>query len=139
MKITVRPLNNGEVFPCSLHIAKQIFRTTSIHLNFAYYGRDFGTFARTPDFYLVKKNIKGCVITSMYIREKQEDPILSFYVLKEMSWTKELKNEFEQTFLPEYYRLYNSLAFRETSENTTHMIITELVEGELKLHHWIMR
>lgn len=137
MKIKVRPLNDGEVFPCSLFVAKDIFRTTSVQLNFAYGSRDYGTFSNTPDYYLVKKNIKGRVVSSLYMRKKQKDPILSLYVLKKTSWSEEIKNEFEQKVLPAYYQFYYSLAFSEDSEDSmAHLMLTELIDGELKLHQW---
>ena len=58
MKINARPLNEGETFVCSMKKAKEMFKNTDVHLNFAYYTRDYGTFAETQDRYFVKKRCR---------------------------------------------------------------------------------
>ena len=54
MELKVGRLNNGEMFCCSGKKAKDLFKDTEIHLNFAFYGRIYGTFAETKAGYYLK-------------------------------------------------------------------------------------
>ena len=78
MKIDSRPLNKGETFCCSMRAAKELFRNYNITLNFSYLGRDFGTFAETPDRYYVERNVKGRIVSSLYMRTNDKNAILSY-------------------------------------------------------------
>ncbi len=134
MEVNVRPLNKGETFCCSVKKVKELFKETSVHLNFAYLGRDFATFAETPDRYYWTRNVKGKIIVSIQMHSRQEKPILSFYVLKERDFPVELKNEFEQKYLPEFYRLYIELFNDKSLTSTTKFMLVEYIDGKLKLH-----
>ena len=79
--------------------ALEMFKNTDVHLNFAYYTRDYGTFAETQDRYFVKKNITGRVVASMYMHSGYKSPILSFYVIGKNNFCDELRVEFEQKYL----------------------------------------
>ena len=96
MKIDVRPLYKGETFCCSIKSAKELFKDTPVYLDFSYLSRTFGTFAYTSDAYYVKNNIKGHVISSMYMRPRDENPIYSFYVIKNTLCSTQIKEEYEK-------------------------------------------
>ena len=134
MDIKTRPLNKGETFCCSFKKAKEIFKDTEVFLNFAYTGRHFSTFAETPDGYYWARNVKGKVICEMLTSSGKERPILSFYVLKEKNFSDELKDEFEQKCLPEFYRLYKELLNDHVLAQNTKMMLVEFFDGKLKLH-----
>ena len=140
MEIKKRPLNKGETFCCSMKKAKEVFRDTKIYLNFAYLGRHHSTFAETPDGYYWARNVKGRVISEMQTSSGRERPILSFYVLKETNFPAELRDEFEQKYLPEFYRLYQELLSDQSLKITTKLMLVEYFDGQLKLHettlHW---
>lgn len=139
MKIDVRPLNKGETFCCPIKSVKEIFKNTSVHLNFAYLGRNFGTFAYTSDAYYMKNNIRGIVISSMYMRPRDEEPIYSFYVIKEELCSPEIKEEYEKKYLPLYYQLYESQVNDNNIIIKTTFQLVELFDGKLILHKGIYR
>ena len=134
MKVKVRPLNEGETFCCSLRKAKEVFRNTDVYLDFSYLGRDYSTWAETPDAYFWKRNVKGRIVASMLTHSGTESPILSFYVVKEDIFPIECKMEFEQKYLPEFYRLYETMLNENGSIINTKLMIVEYIENKLKLH-----
>ena len=139
MKVSVRPLNTGETFCCSIKSAKSIFQSTEIHLNFSFFGRDYGTFSETPDAYYFKNNIKGRIIASLYAHSNSEHSILSFYVLKQSSFSQELKNEFESSYLPWFYNHYKAqLSINDISDKAK-MMLVELYNGKLIPHVKVIR
>jgi len=139
LEVKTKPLNAGETFCCSMKKAKELFNGTAVFLNFAYLGRDFATFAETPDRYYWKKSVKGRIIVSAQMRSREERPIISFYVLREKDFSAELKAEFEQKYLPEYYRLYQELLNDQSLTITTKLMLVELFDGKLKLHETTLR
>jgi len=139
MEIHCRPLNSGEMFCCSAKKAKDIFKDTEIHIDFAYLGRDFSTFAETPDAYYCKRCVKGRVIASLFMQSNNKKAILSFYVLKESMFSYELKKEFEQVHLPEFYRLYQNLINDHTLSRSNVLMLVELIDGKLKLHETALK
>ena len=115
MRVLSRPLNKGEVFPCRISKAKNTFSETTVVLNFS--TRIYGTFKNTFDMFYLKNNIKGIVISSMYMHPGEQNPFLNFYVIKKEQFTDKLQLEFEEKFLKEYFVFYkdcvrNSHMFR---------------------------
>ena len=139
MRIEVRVLNKGEVFPCSIKKAKELFKNTALVLNFAKYGRVFGTFSNTPDKFYVKHNVKGTVVAASYMSCGVESSMISFYVLKATEYSNVLKEKFETEFLPEFLRLYETIRYRNEEKNITNLLLIELVNNELKTHHLTFR
>lgn len=138
MEIKKRPLNTGETFCCSMKEAKEVFKDTAVFLDFAYLGRDYGTFARTPDRYYLQRKVTGRIVAHMNMYSKDKRPIIGFYVLKEKDFPSELRTEFEQKYLPEFYRLYNELFDDQSLISTTKQMMVELVDGKLKLHETVL-
>ena len=114
--------------------AKDIFRNTELCLNFACYGRNYQTFSNIPDYYYVKHNVKGIIIAASYMHNRELSPLLSFNVIKQTDITPEIKKEFEQRFLPEYYKLYIEKLNSKILIPKTTVLLTELYDGKLKLH-----
>lgn len=139
MEIKKRPLNIGETFCCSMKKAKETFKDTNIFLNFAYVGRHFSTFAESPDGYYWHRNVKGRVICSMQTFSGQERPLLCFHVLNEKNFPVELKDEFEQKYLPEFYRLYQTLLNDQSLITTHKLMLVEFIDGKLKLHETVLK
>ena len=138
MEIDVRPLNKGETFCCSIKKVKEMFKDTDVHLNFSFYGRDYSTLGEGPMANYWKKNIRGRIISHMSICEGQKDVLFSFYVLKEATFSADLKEEFEQTYRPKFY------AFHQKQRNaekpvilTNSFMLVEFLEGSFKLHEGI--
>ena len=140
MEVKVRPLNRGETFSCSVKTAKEMFKNTDVYLNFAYLGRDYRTWAETPDAYYWKRNVNGRIIAKMQTRSGEARPILCFFVVKESAFPLECKIEFEQKYLPEFYRLYETMFHEDSRCRNTKLMITEYIDNKLKLHetslHW---
>jgi hypothetical protein len=114
--------------------AKDLFRDTEIQLDFAYLGRDFREFAERPVTYYWKRNIKGRIIASLYMSIKQKKPILSFRVLKENVFSNELKTEFEQSFLQEFYDVYIKQLNENALTGKEIFMCVELLDGKLIKH-----
>ena len=104
MKLISGKINKSEVFPCSFKSAKKIFADTTCTLNFAEHGKYFGTFARTPDAFFVKKNIQGVVVAATYMYEGNDTPFISFYVIKADNYNDNLRKRFELEILPKIYQ-----------------------------------
>ena len=134
MEIKSRPLNSGEVFPCSYSEAKKMFLNTPIILNFAYTSRVYGTFLNTPDYFFAKKNIKGTVIASMYMRPLETRPMLCFYVLKEHQYSNQLRKEFEDMYLNLFLEFYSSLAICDGDTRDIHLMLVELKNNCFLVH-----
>ena len=140
MKIDSRPLNKGETFCCSMRAAKELFRNYDITLNFSCYGRDFGTFAETPDRYYVERNVKGRIVSSLYMRTNDKSAILSFYVLKEENYSPELRTQYEKEFLPEHLRMYKELTKDpEAKKIDDKMMLVTLKDGKFNLYETTLR
>ncbi len=134
MKVKIRPLNNGETFCCSVKCAKKSFKNTEIFLNFAFLGRDYATFANTPDSFYLKNKIKGRVIASLYAHSKTGKSILSFFVVKQEDFSQDLKEQFELVYMPKLIEFYLAQLKREGLSDHTKMILIELYNGKLLLH-----
>lgn len=134
MKVYFRPLNSNEIFPCSVRKAKEIFRNTDVTLSFAYGCRIYGAFLNTPPAFYLKNKIKGRVIadTTMYPRLKNMH--ISFFVIKAKDYNAQLQKEFEEKYLMEFYRLYESMLNDSTLNNKGVSMLVELIDGKLKLH-----
>lgn len=139
MKVMVRPLNKGETFCCAMKDVKDIFKDTEVHLDFACYGRNFSTFAETPDGYYLKNHIKGYVIASSHMEARRKDAIISFYVLRERDFTAEMKKEFTKKYLPEFYKLYMEMQNYNEMQNVTMLILVEWLDGKMILHKTKLR
>lgn len=137
MKVKIRPLNKGELFPCTLKRAKELFEETAVILDFAHTGRTYVTFANTPSGFYLKNEIKGIVIASMYMYPGIKDPLLSFFVLKKTEFTFQLQDEFENKYLPEFYNFYHLLSNAGSGESQT--LLVELIDGKLRLHRVRLR
>ncbi len=74
--------------------AKILFADTSAVLDFSSVSRIYGTFKNTFDMFYLKNNIKGRVISSMYMYPGESNPFLSFYVLKKKDYPEEIQQEF---------------------------------------------
>ena len=59
--------------------------------------------------------------------------ILSFYVVKKKFFSEDLKTEFEQVYLPEYYEIYNEMVNANEFEKRR-MVLVEHIDGKIKLH-----
>lgn len=134
MKIQIRPLNKGETFCCSVRAAKEMFKNTDINLNFAFYSRDYGTFAHSPDAYYLKNNIKGRVIAALYAHNKTTHTNLSFYVIKKNEFTQKIIEDFEKSFLPKFYDFYHNHLQIESLSDKTAMMLVELYKHQLIMH-----
>ena len=133
MQVKTRTLNDGETFCCSLQKAKELFKNTDTVLNFGYTSRNFGTFVGTPDYYYVKKNIKGKVLASMYSYSVEQTTMLSFYPVSKSKLNENLKQVFEKIYLPKFYDIYINRVPNEKAIKTK-VLIVELVENGLKEH-----
>ncbi len=133
MEIRTRPLNRGECFPCSFSQAKDIFKNTTVVLDFAYLERNYSAFANSKAGFYLKNKIKGYIILSMYMQPRDPRPILCFYVLNDRVFNSNLQNEVVQKFLPEYYRFYQMQLEGDIIEGKNLMLV-ELIDGQLKLH-----
>lgn len=136
MKVKSRPINNGETFICSFSAVKSLFKKTEIHLDFAYLGRTYSTFARTPDAFYLKKNVLGRIVASSYMSPNRTDPILSFFPIKRDEVSTKLIEEFENIYLQKFYDLYMSLLDFKSCNDFTQLIMVELLDGKLKLHEF---
>lgn len=134
MKIRANPLNSGETFCCSMQRAKEVFRDTNVYLSFAYFMRNYGTFKYTPDAYYMMHNIKGRVLMHITMRENYRQPILSFYPVKSKYFTNEMKDEVEQNYILEFYRLYKELSDVKQPNGLVVMMLLELRGEKLILH-----
>lgn len=134
MEIKIRPLNKGEIFPCSIRSAKKVFSDTPVILNFAYTSRIYGTFSHTPPAYYLKNKINGTVIASSCIHPREKQILLSFFVLKETQYTDELRKEFESKYLLEFYKLYKEMLDNTTLNEKAILMLVELVDDKLKSH-----
>ncbi len=115
--------------------AKEVFRDTDVYLNFSYLGRDYGTFAYTPDAYYIIHKIKGRVLASLYMHENYPEPILSFYVVRSTDvYTDDMREEFERKYLFEFRRLYFEMKNIKQTTGKCKMMLVELLNGKLKLH-----
>lgn len=139
MKVLSRPLNKGETFPCSIRSAKELFRDTDVILNFSHAGRTYGTFVNTPDMFYCRNNIRGIVLSSMYMYAGNHDAMLSFFVVKSNEFNYDLQKEYESKFLPQYLQLYKSLVSDEPHNSVTTVMLVELVDKVLKLHTFKFR
>ena len=135
MEIKVRSLNKGECFCCSMKSAKEMFKNTPIKLNFAYYSRDYKTFAETTDSYFLKRNISGRVVVSFYMHSGLENPSLNFYVIKEINYSEKLRMEFEKTYLTALMEFYRSMLVESFSNLVqTKVMLVELLDENFKSH-----
>ena len=134
MKIISRPLNKGEVFPCSFKKAKDIFKDTDIILSFSCHSRDFGTFANTPDRFYVDKNVRGKIIAASYMNPGIAKTMLKLYVLKNSEYPEEFRIQFEQECLPKFHKLYKSLVACKDDSSIIYFMFVEFVDKQLKIH-----
>lgn len=135
MKIISRPLNSGECFPCSMKKAKTLFADTNVTLNFAHSSRVYDTFKNTFDMFYLKNNIKGRVISSMYMYPGESNPFLSFYVLKKKDYPEEIQQEFEEKYLNLYIDFYNEMMDKITPY-VSHVMLVEYRDNRLFLHRF---
>ena len=136
MEIKTRTLNKGETFCCSFRKAKELFKNTDIVLNFGYTSRTFGTFIKSPTFFYVKNYIKGKVIASMYSYSNKETSLLNFYVVQEALFNENLKQTFEESYLPKFYDFYVNRASDTNLSLKTKVLLIEFVNGTLKQHEF---
>ena len=115
--------------------AKDLFADTNVTLNFAHTGRIYGTFKNTFDMFYLKNNIKGQVISSMYISPGESDPFFSFYVLKKKDYPEEIMQEFEEKFLNLYLDFYNEM-MTENETSVCHVMLVEYRDNKLFLHRF---
>ena len=134
MKVVVRRLNSGEVFPCTVKSAKSIFNQTEVTLNFAQYGRDFGTFSNTPDRFFVQRNVKGHIIASMYAHVGVTNAMLSFYVIKQKDYGLPQIERFEKEILPSFYDFYSKIIKSNDIFGSCYIMLVELLDGNLNVY-----
>ena len=132
MKVYFRPLNSNEVFPCSVRKAKEVFKDTKVDLSFAYGGRTL-SLSKNPSMSLNHK-IKGSVIAYADIYPRVESININFFVIKAKDYNAQLQKEFEEKYLMEFYRLYESMLNDSTLNNKGTLMMVELIDGKLKLH-----
>ena len=134
MKVLKGAINKGETFCCTVQSCKKFFADTPINVAFAYCGRHYKTFAETSDGYYLKNKIRGYVVASMYMRQREESPTLRFYVMKDSQITTELREQFEQKCLPTVYQFYCQRVNDESLILDTRFILVELLDGAFKIH-----
>ena len=134
MKVVVRSLNSGETFPCTVKSAKSIFHQTEVTLNFAKYGRDFGTFSNTPDNFFVQRHVKGHIIASMYAHVGVTKAMLSFYVIKQKDYGLSQIQRFEEECLPRFYDFYNKIIKSNDIFGACYIMLAELLDGNLNFY-----
>lgn len=133
MQIKSRAINNKETFCCSFKKAKELFKNTDVVLSFGYTSRSFGTFVGTPDYYYVKRNIKGKILASMYSYSIEQTPLLCFFPTAKAEFNEKLRQVFEETYLPKFYDIYLNRVPNEKASKTKVLLI-EFVENTLKEH-----
>lgn len=133
MKISTKPLNNGECFACTIKCAKKFFKDIDGHLSFAYWGRDFSAFSNTPRYYFLKNKIKGRIIASAHIYP-QGKLTMDFYAIKTEMYTNELKEKFEKIILPSILLNYNEKIVNQGVIRKDTELIVELVKNNLIIH-----
>lgn len=138
MKVSVRPLNKGETFCCSIGRVKDCFKDTDVHLNFAYYGRDHSAFEPSSEATYWRKKIKGRIIVHMYVNPLLSSPLLSFYPIKETSFSNEQKREFEENYLHLFYDMYISVSKEKDLIKKSKVIIAELIDGKIEIHNIVL-
>lgn len=136
VKVSVRPLNKGEMFCCSIKAVKDLFGNSDVHADFAYYGRDYRTMVGTVYDAYHKKYIKGRVISSFEMQSDLQNPILAFYVVREKDFTTSLKREFESTCLPELFKLYTELRNESNIINSSKCMLVELYNNKIIVHKY---
>lgn len=134
MKFRIRPLNQMETFCCSPMIVKNMFASTEICINFAYFGRNYTTMVGTPQDWYHKNKIKGRVIASFYMESGLESPILSFYVVQKKDFSQSQKRKFEETYLPTFFDIYKMMVDESRLIASRLEVIVELKEGSMVLH-----
>lgn len=133
MKISTKPLNDGECFACTIKCAKKIFKNIDGNLSFAYSGRDFRAFCHTPRYYFLKNKINGRIIASAHIYP-QGKLTMDFYAIKTEMYTNELKEKFEKIILPNILSLYNEKIMNQGVIRKDTELIVELVNNNLVIH-----
>ncbi len=114
-----------------------MFKDTEVRLLFAMI-RDYAVFMGTNlDTYL-NKNVRGRVLTAMHLYEGQTSTAIGFYVVKEKSFPTELKQEFEQVYLPKFYEFYQKQANTQSVIRREHIMLVTLLNGELKLYEAVL-
>ncbi len=139
MKIKSRPLNIGELFPCSFSRAKNVFKETDVFLNFSYTSRGYGTFANTPDAFYLKNNVKGKIIASMYTFPGNDKPLLNFFCIKATEYDDFLKQQFEIEILPSIFGFYSEILQKNAINHDTFVFLVELIDGCLKTHRYTFK
>lgn len=139
MRITVRPLNDGETICCTVKKAKEIFGDTDVTIDFAYYDRHFGTFANTKDRFYVDRYVKGRVVASMYAHGGVSETILGLYVVKKVELTEDLRQQFENVFLEKFYEFYQRTVSDPLGVALSKCMLVELYDGKFKVHEFSMK
>lgn len=69
-----------------------------------------------------------------------ENPILSFYVLKEQNYSPELRAQYEKEFLPEHLRMYKELTKdHEAKKIDDKIMLVTLKDGKFNLYETTLR
>ena len=70
---------------------------------------------------------------------RRKNPIIGFYVLRNNMFSIEMKKEFSQKYLPEFYNLYQEMQNVKGMQEITKLILVELLDGKLILHKTVLR
>lgn len=131
MKIYYKKCNINEKYCCTLKVVKEIFNDTKIKINFGAFGRKYNPLSNEPGYNYFKKKIKGDIIAKLFVEYGNCNPMLSFYVVKEESFTTNLKEEFENKILLEMLEFYKKTILLN---NKFSFFLVELINNQLITH-----
>lgn len=135
MKIYYQKYNKGEMYCCSLKVVKEKFKNMEIKINYGSFGRKYSPLKKEIDYSYYKKNIKGIIISRIYIEYKNCNSMISFYIINENDYSLTLQSEFEKNILNQmldFYKKYSLLNNKYSS------LLVELLNNQLIIHKYIV-
>ena len=136
MRVHINKGSKCEVHCCSIKKAKEIFRETEVILDFGLLGKYFRLkdYRDNKVYNFVSKKIRGKIIFDTTFSNREADPILTFFLLKEEECTAELREEMEMKYLPLLYTEYCRFLNDQTLISNYTFICIELFECKLYYH-----
>lgn len=133
MQIKFNHGSKGEVFCCSVKKAKEFFKNTEVYLNFGYLGKNYNAYNRETHYNFMHKIVKGKVLCLFKMRNRERNPILSFYLIKETDCNELIIKEFEKNYLPKIFEFYHANLNDDSIIEASHLLFVELIDGKLNL------
>ena len=138
MKITVKKLNKGEIYCCSIKEAKKAFGDTSSCLSFTSRGMEFNKDFQHPLYRYVKKNVKGQVAFYMIVSTREETPTMYFFSMKESEITQELINKFNNDLVNRVKAIMNNQINSKSLLNEKKLVLVEFYNNNWILHETVL-